>query len=290
MADDNVNVAESSKGIVEDAQKLTVQSYAREADELGWGAAGLLMYLSKAGEIVPPWWSMERDVELRQFWKRCDHLSSTIATLTAKTVSIPVHVEPRDFALKSHVRQADEFTRRLVEGAEFGQTWTMALSKWLEDYWCLAGSTRIHLGGDRRGQTKKIAQMVEDRDPGPVLSVNEDGHLVERAVIDWHENPLGARQWWWISLREASGHARDERGGIFVTEDHPDYLFLLLEGPLTMTQFSLPRVQAIERGRDRSTFLTNLQCVRTSDYWEYDGRHLVRVHVNLRKQLFMPQY
>ena len=86
---------------------------------------------------------------------------------------------------------------------------------------CLAGTTKVHLGGERRGQTKSIRDIVKDKDIGPVLSVAQDGTLVERNINQWHKTPLGSRKWWWISLENVSGHSGKRDGGIFLTNDHP---------------------------------------------------------------------
>lgn len=185
------------------------------------GMAGLLYYLAGGSAHVAPWWSPQRDQDLSAFWKNSDKLSGALSLLASKVVTVPVQVEPRDTSVKRHQEEAEDFTIRLNEESDFGDGWHSALSKWLEDYWCLAGPTRIHLGGDRLGETKPIAKMVKDKDEGPILSVDGDGSIVERRVTNWFKNPLNGREWWWISLEEASGHARDQRGGIFMTEDHP---------------------------------------------------------------------
>lgn len=204
---------------VETARELSVQ--ARATQEGTWGSGGLLTYLTQAGQLVAPWWSPRRDADLGTFWKKSDHLSGALALLTARVATVPLRVLPRDSTVKAHLRQAEDFTIRLTEESEFGQAWTDTISKWLGDYFCLAGPTRIHLGGERRGQTKAIAKMVKDKDTGPVLSVTKEGCLVERQVTEWFKTPLGNRRWWWLSLEEASFHSQNQRGGIFVTEDHP---------------------------------------------------------------------
>jgi len=209
----------SDQKSVKTARELSVQ--ARATQEGSWGSGGLLTYLTQAGQLIAPWWSPRRDADLDAFWKKSDHLSGALALLAARVATVPLRVLPRDSTVKAHLRQAEDFTIRLTEESEFGQAWTDTICKWLADYWCLAGPTRIHLGGERRGQTKAIAKMVKDKDTGPVLSVTKEGYLVERQVTEWFKNPLGNRRWWWLSLEEASFHSRDQRGGIFVTEDHP---------------------------------------------------------------------
>jgi len=128
------------KKSVEDAAEQSIQSRATDKADVGLGGigsigGGMFQYLFRAGENISPWWSTQRDINLRRFVKSSDHMSGSEALLTAKVVNIPLRVEPRDLSLKSHMKQADEYSRRLFEESEFGQGWIAVASKWLEDYW-----------------------------------------------------------------------------------------------------------------------------------------------------------
>jgi hypothetical protein len=72
-------------------------------------------------------------VQLRNFWKQNDALSSAVYTLQSKLLSIPFHVEPRDFDVRSHVAQADLYTKNLYEMTGFGKGWFTGFAPALED-------------------------------------------------------------------------------------------------------------------------------------------------------------
>ena len=96
-------------------------------------AANVLMFLSRGGDIVPGWWSLARDVELRKFWKRSDHLSGAMYTMIAKLTTIPLNIVARDMSIKSHVQLAEEWTKILLDTPQFGEGWEVFYSSVLED-------------------------------------------------------------------------------------------------------------------------------------------------------------
>ena len=205
-------------------QQLSVQERATRAvteDNAGTPYGLSFMLLADTGNLAPYWWSWAREQYLARNWQKCPLYAGAVFNIGAKLSTIPPIIEPRDPTLKSERERAEEFAVKLYEGSEFGVGWLEFAMKWFQDRWCLAGPSHIHLGGERRGQTKTIAKMVKERDPGPVLSVDGGGRIVERAVIEWHKTPLGDRRWWWISLANVSFHSGKKRGGLFLTEDHP---------------------------------------------------------------------
>lgn len=121
--------------VIEQMQSESVQARARQRDEVGFVSVSLLHWLSQAGTIAPPWWSKRRDRFLRNFWKQEDHLAGAIYTLGAKLTSVPVRVEPRTPAVRAHRKQAEDFTIKLVEASEFGQSWMTLFGKSLRDLW-----------------------------------------------------------------------------------------------------------------------------------------------------------
>jgi hypothetical protein len=140
MVDELTNWKQSTKipteaKSVEEAREQSIQSRATADDEFGQAGAGLLYWMVNAGELIAPWWSKRRDADLRSFWKTGDHISSAFYTMNAKLSSVPVHVEPRDATIKSHIKQADEYTRILVEESEYGEGWINCFGKWLLDIW-----------------------------------------------------------------------------------------------------------------------------------------------------------
>ncbi|HUT42556.1 MAG TPA: hypothetical protein VM011_14590 [Gammaproteobacteria bacterium] len=113
-------------------QKLTVQAATREDYVAG---AGLLFWLAQSGQIIPPWWSKERDRQLRNFSKNSDHFSGATWMIATKLAAVPHRVEPRDNSVKAHVRQADYFNMLLAEGIQFGGGWAEFWHLWFADLW-----------------------------------------------------------------------------------------------------------------------------------------------------------
>ena len=173
----------------------------------------LIFYLAQLADEIPIKRGLSRDKALDKFWPTESVLAGAIYSMCAKVAAL-------DFRLKGRTKAVARYAN-VFQAADFGAGWVNFIQRVVQDILCLAATTRVQLGGDRRGQTKEIRDIVKDRDPGPVLSVDIDGNLIERHVVEWHKTPLGPRRWWWISLKEASGHSREKAGGIFMTEDHP---------------------------------------------------------------------
>lgn len=112
----------------------TIQSLPKSTDEYGGGFATLLSTLTRAGTLLPPWWSKSRDIALRNFWKQSDHLSGVMYTLSTKMATIPIRVVPRDRSIQSHVKIANYYTDLLLKASDFGDGWVSLLSKFIEDY------------------------------------------------------------------------------------------------------------------------------------------------------------
>ncbi len=115
---------------IEQARANSIQSRAQNAP---LGGLHLVNWISRAGGIVPPWWSTSRDAKLREFWKSGDHLSGAVYTMESKMTSIPFRVVARDQSIKEHVRQADRITAFVAAGAEFGGGWGEFYGKFVED-------------------------------------------------------------------------------------------------------------------------------------------------------------
>lgn len=174
---------ESSNAITQ-SRKLSIQS--QTADSIGGGAVPVV-WLARAGLQVSPWWSPARDVQLRKFWKKPDHLSGAIYTLEAKMTAIPFKILARDPAIREHVVQAEETTRLLRETAQFGNGWIDFLSRWLEDYLTQDNGAFAEIIGRGRkdgpliGQPVTIAHLDSGRctrtgnDEFPVIYENMDG-------------------------------------------------------------------------------------------------------------------
>jgi hypothetical protein len=214
----SIDKAQSVAPVIERAAELTSQSRAREGN---FSNIWVVNHLARAGLVLAPWWSTVRDNQLRNFWKGSDHLSGALYAMISRMSAIPYVVKPRDRSIKNYVSSAEQTKRVLDDSVEFGGGWISMYSSFVEDLLCLAGTTRVHLGGDRLGKTKSIRDIVKDKDAGPVLSIDSRGNIVEKNINQWHVSPLGNRRWWWISTDKTSGHSGNNRGGVFMTEDHP---------------------------------------------------------------------
>lgn len=99
----------------------SIQSQIQQDDYAGLDILPLFL---RAGELIPPYWSRARDVELGRFWMREDHVSSSLGMFASKFSSIPIRVQARDTSIKAHVKQADLLTSLLNTASDFGQGWS----------------------------------------------------------------------------------------------------------------------------------------------------------------------
>src|SRR3990167_3732311 len=175
----------------------------------------LLWFVANAADEMTAWGvnPKRRDRELRDFVPTENYFASALGIVCARNMAFSWTVEgpPRVSARFQEV----------LDNANLGEGWQDFIAKFSYDLYCLAGTSKVALGGERLGQKKTILQIVRDRDPGPVLTVGSDGHLTDRKVIQGKKTPLGGRKGFWISLKESSGHSRKQRGGLFLTDDHP---------------------------------------------------------------------
>lgn len=87
-----------------------------------------------------------------------------------------------------------------------------------DSFRCIHPRTKVRMAN---GRAVPIRQLVSEKNPGPVL-VYENGHLVPRKIVGWHENPREERKYLRIGLAALQG-----REAATVTEDH---LILTREG------------------------------------------------------------
>jgi hypothetical protein len=117
---------------IDRARDLTIQSEAR-GEGTQMGGLSVVFWMARAGALVSPWWSPKRDMELRQFWKRSDHLSGAIYTMQSKMTAIPFKIVARDQSNKRHMLQAESLTEEIKASAEWGEGWTTFYGEWIED-------------------------------------------------------------------------------------------------------------------------------------------------------------
>lgn len=127
----------------------------------------LLHYMYAMSEIVPAWWSMARDIELRKLWKKSDHLSGAMYSIASKMVSIPFRVVARDQSIKEHVRIADQYTLLINDAVEFGDGWETFFSKFTEAFVGSDNGVFVEIigGGSKDGeiQGSAISMSVLDQ-------------------------------------------------------------------------------------------------------------------------------
>lgn len=99
-----------------------------------YSGLSLVRWLSHYGYNVAPWWSEQRDIDLRNFWKKSDHLSGAVYSMVSKITSIPFAIIPDNVSDNSEYRHATKLANDLMSAAEFGGGWQSFLSLMLEDY------------------------------------------------------------------------------------------------------------------------------------------------------------
>lgn len=111
-------------------------------------SAGLLFWLVTPGQIIAPWWSKRRDVQLRSKWKDSDHLSGAYWNIATKLSSVPFHTEPRDMSVKAHVRLAEVYQDILERWVQFGKGWQSLWSPAFVDLWSQDNGMFIEVIGE----------------------------------------------------------------------------------------------------------------------------------------------
>jgi uracil-DNA glycosylase len=82
---------------------------------------------------------------------------------------------------------------------------------------CLRYNAQVQLGD---GSWERIGRLVRCRYDGTVMSLDDDGHLVERRVTGWHATPLAGRRVFHLTYGSAKNVGLG-RVGVEITGDHP---------------------------------------------------------------------
>jgi hypothetical protein len=93
----------------------------------------MLMLISSLGDVVSPWWSKRRDMELKSFMRTSDHISGAVYNFVSKMTAIPVRIEARDKSIKTHVEMAKTYQDLLNNASQFGAGWSELYGKFVED-------------------------------------------------------------------------------------------------------------------------------------------------------------
>jgi len=99
-----------------------------------YSGISLVRWPVEAGLRIAPWWSEQRDIDLRNFWKRSDHLSGAVYTMTSKISSIPFKVVPIDIGNRENYARAAKLTEDLMSTPQFGDGWQSFNGRFVEDY------------------------------------------------------------------------------------------------------------------------------------------------------------
>ncbi|RLC88776.1 MAG: hypothetical protein DRJ03_01625 [Chloroflexi bacterium] len=108
----------------------TIQSRVKKSPE---SSIPILMWLVQGQGLIAPYWSPRRDQDLRNFWKKVDHIAGAVYALSSRMTTIPFRVEPRDRNIASYQRIADETFAMLRDGSEFGGGWSRFYSPFIQD-------------------------------------------------------------------------------------------------------------------------------------------------------------
>lgn len=161
----NELVVKANVPLVDEVRAQTVQSSSptqmtSPVDEV---LGKSLSFIYQSGDILPPWWSTQRDIALSAFWKQVNLLSGAMFTMTSKMTTIPFHIEPVDMAINSHFKEAAKFEKRLHDSAELGMGWGQFFAKQIQS-----------LLGQDNGRFMEIIDMSPSKlKPllGPAISV-----------------------------------------------------------------------------------------------------------------------
>jgi len=138
---------------------------------------------------VSPWWSRQRDRELRQFWKDGLYGSALMTLAQSKIASMPMRIEARDKSISSHVSQAAELTVLMQTNSGFGEGWYQTMLRFSEDYLGQDNGAFMEIlgPGEPDGPIKGAVFGLRHLDAGrcqrtgnpiyPVIYHGEDGHM-----------------------------------------------------------------------------------------------------------------
>lgn len=149
----------------------------RQNLEQGQSVNVLSWLLNVGNTIVAPWWSRRRDAQLRILAKQSDFFQGAQYKVGAKLTDVPFNVVPRDPSIKSHRKQAEDYTMALIEGSELGQGWGTFLPKFLNSLWTQDNGA--------------FAEVIGDGDPeGPIRGPALGLKVLDPARCTRTTNPL----------------------------------------------------------------------------------------------------
>ena len=104
----------------------------------GTGQSGIdvavMQWIGAAGQLAPAYYSPARDVWLRNFVLKSDHLKITVNTFIEKVLAIPLNITPRDATVKTHVALARQIQDDIQRNSGMLKGFQNELSKFINDY------------------------------------------------------------------------------------------------------------------------------------------------------------
>jgi hypothetical protein len=141
---------------MDDLELMELKDVFPDDEQPAYGGMPFIAMLAAAGDLIPPWWSQARDIELRRFWKNSDHLAGTVNTLRDMMVAMPVRVVARDQTIKSYVREARIYTDIVNHQTEsrsnfISQGWPVGFGPFIEDFYTIDNGAFMIADGPGRG-------------------------------------------------------------------------------------------------------------------------------------------
>lgn len=133
---------------IEQLQQAVTDPIFRMNQEQGQSINVLSWLITTADTLIAPWWSRRRDAQLKYLATQSDFFQGAQYKVSAKLTDVPFVVQPRDPSVKSHRKQAEEFTAALIEGSELGQGWGTFLPKFLSALWTQDNGAFAEIIGD----------------------------------------------------------------------------------------------------------------------------------------------
>ena len=135
--------------VIRQQVRRSAQSSLRQNRDVG---VGMLFNLVRAGEIIPGWWSKQRDRALRDFVPSSDHFQGAQWMISTKLVNVPFTVQARDRSIKTHQKLADQYQVVCQNGLQIWQGWSEFWTRFFADLWSTDnGAFGEILGGGRPG-------------------------------------------------------------------------------------------------------------------------------------------
>jgi hypothetical protein len=130
-----------------------------------------LSYLVTTSDLIPPWYSRQRDIELHRVVKASSHLSGLFYLATTKLANIPFAFVAKDPTVVSHVIQGQKFTKQIMQVSEFGEGLRQAMKKFIYDYMIYDNGAFLEIigNGDPVGPIEGMPTSVRHLDSNRVV-------------------------------------------------------------------------------------------------------------------------